>query len=120
MRNINKIDKAIEETRRYMDNNSKNTIKCQFCGQDMEAEEVSKNYHICPPAIQIDSIQIFISISNETVKRFEEEEKPLSIMLCKEVEKQLNLPENKYTFEDCEFDDDDDYCAMYILTYSSL
>ena len=70
--------------------------------------------------VEIQSIQIFVNIKNKLVERFEEEEKPLSIMLCKAVEKQINLPENKYTFEDCEFDDEDDAYSIYILTYSSL
>lgn len=29
------------------------TIKCEFCGQDMEAEEKSENYHICPPEFEL-------------------------------------------------------------------
>lgn len=70
--------------------------------------------------IEIDSIQIFVNIHNKLVKIFEEKEIPLSVELCKAVEGQINLPENQYTFEDCEFDGDDDYFTKYILTYSKL
>lgn len=70
--------------------------------------------------VEIQSIQISVNIKNKLVERFEEEEKPLSVMLCKSVEKQINLPENKYTFEDCELDDKDNAYSIYILRYSSL
>jgi len=109
MRNINKptevaknnlsIDKSIEETRNYIER------------QGINNEEKK---------IEINSIQIFVGIPNKLVYQFEEKEIPLSVELCKAVEGQINLPENQYTFEDCEFDGDDDCFAQYILTYSKL
>lgn len=101
MRTINNlsIDNAIEQTRNYIER----------LGVNNEEQE-----------IEINSIQIFVDIPNKLVYQFEEKEIPLSVELRKQVESQISLPENQYTFEDCEFDGDDDIFAKYILTYSKL